>query len=65
MTDAVLKGRRNHSACCALWLVTSMDQKTDTGQILDAGPYQAGPECRVAVLCAEWLTALGMEDGCT
>lgn len=53
MTDVVLKVRSNHSACCAPWPVTTVDQKNDTGWILDIGPNQTRPEYRVAVLCGE------------
>ena len=40
MTDAVLKVRSNHSACCAPWLVTMVYQMRDTGQMLNTGPSQ-------------------------
>lgn len=63
MTDAILKERSNHSACCAQWLVTIVDQKADTGQILYLGPSQTGCEHRVAVLRVERLMALGLEVG--
>lgn len=65
MTYAVLKERSNHSAFCAPWLVTTVDQKTDTGQILDTRLSHTGLGYRVAVLHGKWLKDRGLEDNST
>lgn len=71
MTDFVLKMRSNHSTYCAPWLVTTVDQKRDIGQILDTGPGHSRPKYKLVVLYVEgpqtlgWRKTILRDAGCT